>query len=210
MREGIARRDFVAAAGSVVALACIGGFARLVPAEAELLRPPGGQDDAALLALCTRCDRCRSVCPTQAIAPALLEDGLVSVRTPKLEFKLGWCNFCGKCAEVCPTGALAADGYDPFTTEALPGSEFYHTGMRLGLAVVDKERCIAWAGPSSCIICSQKCPYQAITLDKYDRPLVDDGLCNGCGVCENVCPSTRLTSYKGGYQRGIEISAIEN
>jgi ferredoxin-type protein NapG len=76
----------------------------------------------------------------------------------------------------------------------------------LGLAAVNKDRCIAWTGPSTCTVCSSMCPYHAITLDEYGRPQVDRGLCNGCGACENLCPSSRLQSYRGGQTRGIEVS----
>lgn len=200
------RRDFVWGAGSLVALAGIGSAARVLPADAELLRPPGAASGSPFIALCTRCDRCRSVCPTEAIAPARLEDGLIAVRTPKLNFRLGWCNFCGKCAEVCPTGALPDYQREAFEFAGLPGQEFNRTDQVIGCAEVHQERCIAWVGPSSCTICSQKCPYEAIQLDEYNRPLVDSTLCNGCGVCENLCPSSQLLSFKGGQTRGIEVA----
>jgi ferredoxin-type protein NapG len=203
--SGLTRRGFVYATGSVVGLASIGAFAKLISPEAQLLRPPGGQDEDNFIALCTRCDRCRSACPTQVIAPARLEDGLVAVRTPKMNFKLGWCNFCGKCADVCPSGALPVSEADYFEFAGLPDKEFFETTSVVGIAAVNKERCIAWVGPSGCTICSEKCPYEAISLDGQRRPQVDLELCNGCGVCENLCPSSRLHSYQGGQTRGIEV-----
>ncbi|MDR1422668.1 MAG: 4Fe-4S dicluster domain-containing protein [Coriobacteriales bacterium] len=208
-RIGLNRRDFVSATGLVVGLVSLGAVVKLLPADVHLIRPPGGQDEDGFVALCTRCDRCRSICPTQAIAPARLEDGLLAVRSPKLDFRLGWCTFCGRCAEVCPTGALPSYKAECFEFAGLPDEVFCKTQLKLGVAVINRDRCIAWAGPSVCTICSTKCPYQAITLDEYGRPLVDLDLCNGCGVCENLCPSSRLLSYQGGLRRGIEVSALE-
>lgn len=200
------RRDFLYCAGAVAGLAALGGVA-VASGKEPLVRPPGGQDEDTFLSLCTRCDRCRSACPTQAIAPAVLEDGLIAVRTPKLNFKLGWCDFCGRCVEVCPTGALAMNCGDAFEAPGIGHAVFRTTDAVLGTAVVNQERCIIWRGQSECIACSQACPYEAISLDGSGRPVVEEDRCNGCGVCEYVCPSSRLLSFEGGTERGIGVVA---
>ena len=198
------RRDFVAGAGAVLGLCAVGGIG-VATAGDELLRPPGGQSESAFIARCTRCDRCRSICPTGVIAPANLEDGLVNIRTPKLNFKLGWCDFCGKCASVCATGAISNQRGEAFTAEGFSDRTFYETGAQLGVAHINEERCIIWSGQSTCKLCSQYCPYGAITLDELERPVIDANLCTGCGVCEYNCPSSRLLSYEGDKTRGIEV-----
>ena len=203
------RRDFVRCSGAVAGLFALGGAA-VVVGEAELVRPPGAQDERAFLSVCTRCDRCRSACPTDVIAPASLEDGLISIRTPKLDFTLGWCNFCGACADVCPTGALVNEGIAPFESEAMPQLTFFETTAVIGRAVINRDRCIIWRGQSTCVACSQKCPYGAISLDEANRPVVDERRCNGCGVCEHSCPSSRLLSYDGGSTRGIEVACAND
>ncbi|MCD8316918.1 MAG: 4Fe-4S binding protein, partial [Eggerthellaceae bacterium] len=83
---GMKRRDFILGCGVFAGLLVIGGLGVATPAEA-LVRPPGAQDESQFLALCTRCDRCRSVCPTEAIAPVAFEGGLASIRTPMMNFK---------------------------------------------------------------------------------------------------------------------------
>ena len=88
------RRELLCAAAGAAALFAGGGVLRAWAgpsgsgSSAQLLRPPGGQDENRLLGACVRCGRCRSVCPAQCIAVAHVEDGLVNARTPKLDFTL--------------------------------------------------------------------------------------------------------------------------
>lgn len=36
--------------------------------------------------------------------------------------------------------------------------------------------------------CARACPFNAITLNKYNLPVVDKNRCTGCGTCVKVCP----------------------
>ena len=118
------RRSFVGLAAVCAVGAGVGGAGVAFAGEGELLRPPGGQDERALAAACLKCDRCRSACPTGAVAVASVGDGFLRARTPVLDFHKGYCDFCGKCIEVCPTGALRS---------------FDETAEKLGVAVVQNE-----------------------------------------------------------------------
>ncbi len=207
---GMPRRDFLLGVGVFAGLVCIGAIGRYDVSDSGLVRPPGAQNEEMFLSLCTRCDRCRSVCPTEVIAPCALEGGIASMRTPKMNYKLGWCNFCGKCAEVCPTGALSLSPGESFVFDGLPDYTFYETQQKLGRAQINRDHCIIWSGQSTCVVCSQSCPYDAISLDDGGRPVVDENKCTGCGVCENVCPSSRLLSYEGGSTRGIEVVSLSS
>lgn len=205
-RSRISRRTFLEAAGALASMLVLGGGVAATGPEEALLRPPGAGDETRFLSLCTKCDRCRSICPTSVIAPATLEESLLYARTPKLNFKLGECTFCLKCAEVCPTGALV-----PYATQEVDfkGKTHLSPDLAIGLAVVNTERCLAWVDASGCTLCSQKCPYGAISLDEILRPVVDADVCNGCGICENICPSSQWRSYLGGSERGIEVRTLE-
>ena len=140
-------------------------------------------------ALCLRCDRCRSVCHTGVIGVGGFAEGLLVMRTPVMNFHGGFCDYCRKCAEVCPTGAIRA--FDPETE-------------KIGLAHVT-ETCIALR-TAACTACEEACPYDAITLDAQNRPVVDPGLCNGCGKCEQVCPSASLRAYDASVEdKGIVV-----
>lgn len=169
----------------------LGGGGRALKAR-ELLRPPGGQDEADFIAKCLKCDRCRSVCHTSVIGPANLADGLLDARTPVMKFRLGYCDFCNQCVEVCPTQAL-----QPFDKNT----------VKIGVATVRKDICIAW-NSGGCTVCKDECTYDAVTLDEKKRPVVDSGKCNGCGICEYVCPVLALRSYIGGNVRGIEVVPV--
>ena len=182
------RRAFVGLAASTAVCACVGGTAYAFGSDETLLRPPGAQDLRSFMAACVRCDRCRSVCPQGCITVGTLSDSLLDARTPIVNMHYGYCDFCEKCADVCPTGAIKS--FDPQTE-------------KIGVAIVQTDRCIAYI--NGCTECYQVCPYQAISLDDGDRPVVDASLCNGCGLCENICPALVYRSFSGGNRRGIVV-----
>jgi formate hydrogenlyase subunit 6/NADH:ubiquinone oxidoreductase subunit I len=90
---------------------------------------------------------------------------------------------------VCPTGAI----------EKIPIE--VKDKLKLGLAVVDRGRCLPWSYGQSCQICHDQCPLpeKAIAMVAAEvkrgektltlkQPQVDSKLCIGCGICENKCP----------------------
>jgi len=185
------RRKFLSASAGVVVMLGL-GFVGAHSKKQKLLRPPGGQNEDNFIAKCIKCDRCRSVCHTSVIGVASLEDGFMDARTPLMKFHLGYCDFCNKCVEVCPTQAL-----EPFNKQT----------VKIGIATLT-DTCIA-LNYGGCTLCFESCEYKAISLDEQKRPIVDADKCNGCGVCEKICPALILRSYIGGKMRGIEVRPIE-
>ena len=178
----LTRRQLVAAGAMGVVLASAGslGLWARGTAQAAYLRPPGAQDEAHLLARCDRCQRCVQACPYDLVQPRPLTLDFPTVGTPELLFKNGYCDFCMKCVEACPTGALSA---------AAP------TAGNVGVAKVVSDACVAWDW-DGCTVCADRCPVEgAITLDERGRPHVDEALCDGCGLCEMVCPAPSLRAY---------------
>lgn len=187
------RRAFVVGGVALAASATIGLAIKPYLAEADVLRPPGSVPEAEFIARCIKCNRCISVCPTQVLDPMGIEEGLLQVRTPRLNFSDNLCIFCDKCRRVCPTEAILK--VDPHTP--LEG--------RIGIAILHPDRCLAFLEAGSCGICIDACPYEALSFDENRRPVVDDQLCNGCGECVRICPANVLRSFSGGSVRGIEV-----
>lgn len=188
---GMTRKAFLGTGAAAVCATAFGGAALALGGPEELLRPPVVRDEAEFVSRCVRCYRCISACHTGVLVPATFDDGLLSVKTPTMDFHRGSCDFCGECAEVCPTQAI--EQCDP----AKPSEG------RIGYAVVQEDRCLAYS--TGCLVCETACPYGAISLDANQRPTVDVDRCNGCGVCENVCPALVYRSFSGGTRRGIVV-----
>lgn len=193
--RGFSRRTLLIGGVAVAAGVALGALSRPLVAEADVLRPPGSLPEGDFMARCIRCERCISVCPTDVVAPLAIEQGVLGVRTPYLAFAGNRCTFCDECRQVCPTGAIGS--VDPLNPAA----------GRIGVAVVDAERCVAFDQVGTCGICVDACEYEALSYDDERHPVVDAAKCNGCGECEHICPANVLTSFGGGYRRGINVVA---
>lgn len=192
MGASITRRDLLVGAGLLAGCFALGGGVKAFAAEANYLRPPGGQDDAGFRALCVKCDRCRTVCPQNIIVPVSVDEGMLDARTPRLDYHLGYCDFCGRCQEVCPTQALSPD--------------FDETHDALGVAVLNTSLCAAYS--HTCELCRDSCKYGALIFDELNRPSVIAELCNGCGECENTCHVNVVGTYAG-YVRALEVHVTQ-
>ena len=184
-QSGMTRRQLCAGIGGAAALLALGGL-RFAPSD-PLVRPPGGQDENALLASCIRCEKCVEVCPRNAIKLSHIENGIVSMRTPEMNFYKSWCDFCVEenggvplCAATCATGALKLPAGGAIDANA--------SGVEIGKAWLKEDWCLAYHG-TGCHVCYDACPYGAMGLDENHRPYVIPEICNGCGACEAVCVS---------------------
>ncbi len=203
-RAGMTRRDLCLGVGGAAVLLAMGSL-KLVPAEAQV-HPPGGQDYDRLISACVRCQRCVEACPNSAIAPSHLEDGILTVRTPVANFDVGWCDFCEeanggvpKCVEACPTGALSLE----------EGASYENT--IIGVAELNQDWCLAYNRANGCRFCYDACPYEAIELDDYKRPVVIEDACVGCGACQSVCVSQKEGSIAtGSTSRAITVVPVDN
>lgn len=191
--RGIERRTLLIGGAAVAAGVLCGAAALPLAAQADVLRPPGSLPEDEFMARCIRCERCISVCPTDVLAPLTVEQGVLAVRTPFVSFAADSCTFCDECRKVCPTAAIGTvDPYQP----ALG---------RIGVAVVEPDRCVAFDQAGTCGVCVDACSYEALSFDEGRRPVVEAEKCNGCGECVKICPANVLTSFSGGSQRGINV-----
>ncbi len=185
------RQVLVSLAAGAAGVALLRSSIEVQNPHPRLIRPPGAQDEEAFLARCLRCSQCMKVCPTSGLQPTLLEAGLEGLWTPRLVPRLGHCNYgCNACGQVCPSGAIP-----PLDLER-------KRRAAIGMAVVDRNRCLPWAYGVPCIVCEEMCPVpnKAIRLEAatvlnaqgeevtVQRPYVLLDLCIGCGICEFQCP----------------------
>lgn len=199
---GISRRDFLYWGGG--ALAAIYMFGRKTYGagrrkKSPVIRPPGAMTEKEFKQACVRCGNCMKICITNGLQPVMLESGIDGIWTPKLDNITGYCEYsCNACGKVCPTQAI----------KALDIAE--KEKIKIGNAVIVKEKCVPWKDGIECLVCEEHCPVpdKAIKFVKetingvdVDVPVVDYHLCIGCGVCENKCPVE-------GKERGIVVEPV--
>lgn len=194
VKTGLGRRRLTGAilAGVIFSpLLNISPFRKASAADEKLIRPPGAVEEGVFLKRCVKCGECMKVCLTNGLQPAFLEAGLDGIWTPVLVPRIGYCEYrCTLCGQVCPTGAIKR--------LSLKEKE----EVKIGLAVIDKGKCLPYAYFTPCIVCEEVCPTpkKAIWLETVEmslrdgqritlkRPHVDPRLCVGCGICETKCP----------------------
>lgn len=205
----VSRRTLMIGAGSTAALLVLGGLR--YAGHNPLVRPPGGTDEKHLVSACIRCEKCYEACPRHVIYPARIEDGLLGMRSPALNFDTNYCDFCAEendgvplCVRSCPTRALT-----------LPEGATAHNTI-LGLATIDSHTCLAFRD-TGCHFCYDACNdagYEAIELsgEGYSpTPHVVADKCVGCGACESVCVSLSAGSIvEGATERAIKVRVLES
>ncbi|NOZ12215.1 MAG: 4Fe-4S binding protein [Acidobacteria bacterium] len=203
----LSRRAFVASAlaGIALPLAVKVNAASRVP-RPLLLRPPGVKNETDFLSRCVRCGECMKVCIENALQPCFFESGYEGMFSPRLVPRLGYCEFnCTLCGQVCPTGAIP--------NLSLPEKQ----KAVIGIAVFDINRCLPYANGVPCMVCEEHCPTSPKAIRFRNKtvmnregnqvpvkqPYIKEGLCIGCGICENKCPlpgasAVRVITASGG------------
>jgi ferredoxin len=159
------------------------------------VRPPGSVPEPEFLEMCIRCGECFKACPNNVLQPMSFEQGLEGIWTPRVVADWAGCeSSCNACGQVCPTGAI----------RALPLAE--KKVARMGLAIVNTQTCLPFAGTEACQLCVDECNaagYRAIEFTRVHTELGDDGVplegtgyvapvvlaekCVGCGLCQTRC-----------------------
>lgn len=169
------------------------------------MRPPGVRDEDDFLKKCVRCGECMKVCLKNALYPAAWQAGLDGIYTPLVIPRLGYCEYhCTLCGQVCPTGAIPNLAVEEKKRQVI------------GKAVFDRNHCLPFARRIDCIVCEEHCPIpdkairsrevRVMGLDgvmkTVKEPYVVEEICNGCGICENVCPVET--------KAGIKVHVVRN
>jgi len=191
-RIDLSRRAFLWSAGAgLLTIPLLRISPSLTKPHPRLIRPPGALSEKEFLKRCVKCSECMKVCLTNGLQPTFLEAGVEGVWSPMLVPRVGYCEYsCTLCGQICPTGAI----------KSLPVEEKRNTVI--GLAFIDKNRCLPHAFNVNCIVCEEHCPTprKAIIFEEARKagsdgkeftlklPRVIPELCIGCGICEYKCP----------------------
>ena len=185
----VSRREFLGLAGIGVGTAALYG---IMGSQEEIppLRPPGIKGEDEFATRCLRCQECVRGCLTQCLEPAGKEYGADRLWTPRFNPELARCEYelCDRaCATACPAGLM----------ERVPDAD-----VKLGQAFIYKKLCLPWSQGKDCLICYERCRYQAIGVDERRRPYMIPENCTGCGACQNTCiavPDKAIIVYPLGY-----------
>ena len=171
-----------------------------------ILRPPAALDEENFLKACIKCGVCVEECPYDTLKLAKAGDSK-PIGTPYFIAREVPCYMCPDipCVPVCPTNALdetIVTDIDEETKEKVLNIN----KSKMGVAVIDKENCIAFWG-IQCDACYRACPLldEAIVL-KYEKnertgkhaflkPEVQSDICTGCGMCEHACVTEKAAIY---------------
>jgi len=206
------RRKFFTLLAQNAGLGMIGGlvwtgYASKAKGSSLTLRPPAALPEEDFLRTCIKCGLCAEACYSRdsnkdmetgkqrpsTLVMAKAEDD-VAIGTPFFVPRDVACYMCEDipCVPVCPTGALDLASVTNKDNVLDP------TMMEMGLAVVDKNSCIAFWG-IQCDACYRACPLLDVAISlEYTRnertgkhsflePVVHMDACTGCGLCEIAC-----------------------
>jgi ferredoxin-type protein NapG len=139
------------------------------------LRPPGAIAEKDFIQTCDRSGQCVQACPAHCIV--IDPTGVKGRGAAYIDADTSACVVCDGlyCMRVCPTQAL------------LPTSI---NDIDMGTAVWREETCELAAG-HECRICVDQCPLGETAIRFENNTIAVQPLgCIGCGVCQNVCPTT--------------------
>ena len=147
--------------------------------SARWIRPPYALDEADFLHSCTRCDKCLDACPHQVIFSLPERLGTDIAGTPALDLLHKGCRLCRDwpCVSACEPGALRIPETEAGQEAALP---------RLARALINPGVCLPYNGPE-CGACAASCPVPGAMIWQGTQPVIEAGLCTGCGLCREDC-----------------------
>jgi len=162
------------------------------------IRPPFAINELEFILVCTRCTACIEACPHQVIFSLAATTGAKFVGTPALDLSNKGCHLCKDwpCVNACEANALVlpdTTGDSPEvnesgtkTTPAENTSDDHQWVPKLAKVTINEQTCLPYSGPE-CGACFNSCPITgALTVDIF-RPVIDQALCSGCGLCRENC-----------------------
>lgn len=77
---------------------------------------------------------------------------------------------------------------NPTPSQTRPAAVPAPTPEAAPVAVVAGRHCLAYQG-SFCSTCRERCPIDGAIVMERGLPRIDPTLCDGCGICHDLCPA---------------------
>lgn len=149
-----------------------------------ILRPPGAiADEVEFKDACTACGKCAEACEYKAIFLFEAADGTLE-GTPYMDADKNPCTWCKEksCIHACDPGALRIESNNSINP--------------IGIAELAINNCMTSQG-TLCDDCSLYCPSEINAIKMLKRkPILDQDLCTGCGMCLYHCPAEPVNAFK--------------
>lgn len=171
------RREFLRRGVSKATETAVKHVDKKVSERVNWIRPPFALSELEFLLACTRCNNCIEACPHDVIFPLAARLGANVVGTPALDLLNKACHLCEDwpCVKSCEPKALL-----------LPSSEDEQIWPKLASVAINTESCLPYLGPE-CGACRDYCPVPDAMQWESERPIINDELCTGCGLCREAC-----------------------
>jgi len=175
------RREFIKRAAALSLVIFSGARFALRPVGKNIIRPPGSMTEDDFNYQCVRCGKCILTCPAKCLKPVPIGKGLAEWGSPEIIPREAGCIRCMNCSVICPSSAIA---------------RVDENSVKMGTAGIDTGTCLVWQSGKDCLVCMEYCPVGAIYTDSKGRPVVNETLCVGCGLCEQNCPVNGVAAIR--------------
>jgi ferredoxin-type protein NapG len=182
-RRAFFKRGFSKVSNSVVKYA----DKKLTENATKWIRPPYSINELDFVTNCNRCGECIVACKYDVIFSLPGSYGPSVVKTPAMDLINKGCHLCEDwpCVSACETNALKLpelgneDKEENIHTEVIPLP-------RMAIAKISDEYCLPFKGPE-CGACNSSCPVKGALSWDMTRPVINNDICVGCGLCRQAC-----------------------
>jgi ferredoxin-type protein NapG len=185
------RRAFFKRGFKKVAKTAVNYADKKVSKQAHLwIRPPYAINELEFLMACTRCGDCIKACEHNSLFSLPAQYGATVVNTPVMDLKNSPCHMCDDwhCVSACEPMALKLPLIinGDVENEALAEDIKSIPLPKMALVKIDTSTCLPFLGPE-CGACRFSCKVEGALKWDLTKPVIDETLCTGCGLCRQAC-----------------------